>query len=58
MNIFISMLVNFLNGALKASVAWVTWSICGYFNLPEWAMLTLVIMAVQSTFITYKGITV
>jgi len=45
------LVVSLINACLKLFVAWVAWSLSMWLQVPEWAVLCFVIMAVQSTFL-------
>lgn len=45
------LVVSLISACLKMLAAWGAWSLAMWLQVPEWAMLCFVIMAVQSTYL-------
>lgn len=48
----VKLIVSVLDVMLKLFVAWLTYLLAKWIQAPEWAMIALIVMSVQSTFIT------
>lgn len=45
------LVINFISACLKLFAAWSAWSLAMWLQLPEWQVLCLVIIAVQSSYL-------
>lgn len=54
MNFFIGVVVSLINVLLKMTIAWLAYLLATWLQLPEWGVIGLIVMAVQSTFLTVK----
>lgn len=52
----IPFLVTLISATMKVTIGYITFIIATWFNLPEWGVIVLICMAVQSTHLTYKVI--
>lgn len=47
-------IISLLNVAIKLFAAWIAYLLAKWIQAPEWATMALVVMAVQSSFVTTR----